>query len=142
MADSFSKKENFKKKLQKQKEKALRREERKENNNKRKDLEQMFSYVDEFGRITITPPEKRDEISLEDIQLGAAPIEAEEKLKTGIITFFSEKGYGFITEDRSKENIFFHQNNCSVPLKKGNKVSFEKERSAKGFSAINIQLVK
>ena len=40
------------------------------------------------------------------------------------------------------ENVFFHQNNCSVPLKKGNKVSFEKERSAKGFSAINIQLVK
>ena len=77
MADSFSKKENFKKKLQKQKEKALRREERKENNNKGKDLEQMFSYVDEFGRITNTPPEKRDEISLEDIQLGAAPIEAE-----------------------------------------------------------------
>jgi hypothetical protein len=32
----------------------------------------MFSYVDEFGRITNTPPEKRDEISLEDIQLGAA----------------------------------------------------------------------
>jgi hypothetical protein len=32
----------------------------------------MFSYVDEYGRITNTPPEKRDEISLEDIQLGAA----------------------------------------------------------------------
>ncbi|GGP05094.1 cold-shock protein [Cloacibacterium rupense] len=142
MADSFSKKENFKKKLQKQKEKALRREERKENNNKGKNLEEMFSYVDEFGRITNTPPEKRDEISLEDIQLGAAPIEAEETTKTGIITFFSEKGYGFITEDRSKENVFFHQNNCPVPLKKGNKVSFEKEKSAKGFSAINIQLVK
>ena len=142
MADSFSKKENFKKKLQKQKEKALRREERKENNNKGKNLEEMFSYVDEYGRITITPPEKRDEISLEDIQLGAAPITPEETTKTGIITFFSEKGYGFITEDSSKENVFFHQNNCPVPLKKGNKVSFEKEKSAKGFSAINIQLVK
>ncbi|KAF1857601.1 hypothetical protein Lal_00014611 [Lupinus albus] len=140
--DSFSKKENFKKKLQKQKEKALRREERKENNNKGKNLEEMFSYVDEYGRITNTPPEKRDEISLEDIQLGAAPITPEETTKTGIITFFSEKGYGFITEDSSKENVFFHQNNCPVPLKKGNKVSFEKEKSAKGFSAINIQLDK
>ena len=29
-----------------------------------------------------------------------------------------------------------------LSYKKGNKVSFEKERSAKGFSAINIQLVK
>ena len=63
--------------------------------------------------------------------------------EVGTVKWFNgEKGYGFITEDRSKENIFFHQNNCSVPLKKGNKVSFEKERSAKGFSAINIQLVK
>lgn len=70
------------------------------------------------------------------------PITPEETTKTGIITFFSEKGYGFITEDSSKENVFFHQNNCPVPLKKGNKVSFEKEKSAKGFSAINIQLVK
>lgn len=143
MADSFSKKENFKKKIQKQKEKAQRREERKSNNNKGKDLEEMFSYVDEFGRITSTPPEKRDEeIDVNSIRLGAAPIEEEDPVKTGIVTFFSEKGYGFITENGSKENIFFHTNNCLEPIKKGNKVSFEKEKSPKGFSAINIKLVK
>ena len=142
MADSFSKKENFKKKIQKQKEKAQRREERKANNNKGKELEDMFSYVDEFGRITTTPPEKRQEVSLDDIQLGAAPIPEEETRKSGIITFLSEKGYGFITEDRSKENVFFHQNNAREILKKGHKVYFEKERYAKGFSAINIELVK
>ena len=78
----------------------------------------------------------------DDIQLGAAPIPEEETRKSGIITFLSEKGYGFITEDRSKENVFFHQNNAREILKKGHKVSFEKERSAKGFSAINIELVK
>ncbi len=58
MADSFSKKENFKKKIQKQKEKALRREERKTNNNKGKDMEDVFMYVDEFGRLTSTPLSK------------------------------------------------------------------------------------
>ena len=42
MADSFSKKENFKKKQQKQKEKALRREERKENNDKGKSFDDMM----------------------------------------------------------------------------------------------------
>lgn len=57
MADSFSKKENFKKKQQKQKEKALRREERKTNNDKGKDIE--FMYVDAYGRLTSTPPEER-----------------------------------------------------------------------------------
>lgn len=144
MADSFSKKENFKKKQQKQKEKALRREERKENNDKGKSLDEMFMYVDANGQLTSTPPDndERAEIDLDNIQLGAAPIEAEEALKTGIVTFLSEKGYGFITEDKTKENIFFHNNNCIDQIKKGNKVSFEKEKSPKGFSATEIRLVK
>ncbi|WP_370896468.1 cold shock domain-containing protein [Chryseobacterium gossypii] len=142
MGDSFSKKENFKKKVQKQKEKAQRREERKANNNKGKDLDDMLVYVDEYGRLTSTPPEQRKEVDLSEIQLGAAPIPEEEIRKSGTITFFSEKGYGFITEDQTKENVFFHNNNCSEPVKKGNRVSFEKEKSAKGFSAIDIQLIK
>ncbi len=140
MADSFSKKENFKKKLQKQKEKALRREERKTNNDKGKETE--FMYVDAYGRLTSTPPEEKLEVDLDNIQLGAAPIEAEEVVKKGIVTFLSEKGYGFITEDNTKENVFFHSNNCAQPVKKGNKVSFEKERSPKGYSAIDIQVIK
>ncbi|MEC3875804.1 cold shock domain-containing protein [Chryseobacterium salviniae] len=144
MADSFSKKENFKKKVQKQKEKALKREERKSSNNKGKSLDEMFMYVDANGQLTSTPPDngEKEEINIDDIQLGAAPIEAEELRKTGIVTFLSEKGYGFITEDKTKENIFFHSNNCAEPVKKGNKVSYEKEKSPKGFSAAEIQLVK
>ncbi|MCZ2083470.1 MAG: cold shock domain-containing protein [Flavobacteriales bacterium] len=148
MADSFSKKENFKKKLQKQKEKALRREERKESNDKGKSLDDMIMYVDANGQFTTTPPEKRntdnddEDMDLSQIQLGAAPIEAEEVVKTGTVTFLSEKGYGFITEEKSKENIFFHENNCTEQIKKGNRVSFEIERSPKGLSAIDIKVVK
>ncbi len=144
MADSFSKKENFKKKQQKQKEKALRREERKTSNDKGKSLDDMIMYVDANGQLTSTPPDANniDEINLDDIQLGAAPILEESPIKTGIVTFVSEKGYGFITEDRTKENIFFHSNNCVEIIKKGNKVSFEKEKSPKGFSAIDIKIVK
>ncbi|MEN2436353.1 cold shock domain-containing protein [Weeksellaceae bacterium A-14] len=142
MADSFSKKENFKKKQQKLKEKAQRREERKQNNNKGKDLEDMFMYVDEFGRLTSTPPEKREEIDPSEILLGAAPIEEEDPRKEGIVNFLSDKGYGFITEKGSGENIFFHGSNCAEPVKKGQRVSFEKEKSPKGFSAVNIEPVK
>ncbi len=144
MADSFSKKENFKKKLQKKKEKALRREERKENNDKGKTLDDMIMYVDANGQFTTTPPVKNDDevVDLDNIQLGAAPVEPEEKVKSGIVTFFNEKGYGFITEDRSKENIFFHSNNCTEMVKKGNKVSFEIEKSPKGLSAVDIKLIK
>jgi len=144
MADSFSKKENFKKKAQKAKEKAQKREERKTSNNKGKSLDDMIMYVDANGQLTSTPPDQtaKEEIDINNIQLGAAPIEAEELVKTGIITFLSEKGYGFITEDSTKENVFFHTNNATEPLKKGNKVSYEKEKSPKGFSAVDIKIVK
>lgn len=89
----------------------------------------MMAYVDANGQITTTPPEDNAplEINLDDIQLGAAPIEAEEAVKTGIITFLSEKGYGFITEDKSKENIFFHINNCKEPVKKATKYLSKKK---------------
>lgn len=144
MADSYSKKENFKKKQQKQKEKAQKREERKTSNNKGKSLDEMFVYVDANGQLTTTPPDQQEklEINAEDIQLGAAPIVEEDTEITGIVTFLSEKGYGFITENNTKENVFFHINNVSGEIKKGNKVKFEKERSQKGFSATNIQIIK
>lgn len=144
MADSFTKKEGIKKKIQKQKEKAMRREERKESNDKGKSLDDMIQYVDHLGRLVDTPPVKNADNSfdLNDIQLGAAPIEAEEVIKVGTVTFLSEKGYGFITEEKSKENIFFHENNCNEQIKKGNRVSFEIEKSPKGFSAMDIKIVK
>lgn len=144
MSDSFSKKENLKKKQQKQKEKALKREERKTSNNKGKSLDEMLLYVDANGQLTTTPPDQQEkiEINTEDIQLGAAPIIEEDPQKTGIVTFLSEKGYGFITENNTKDNIFFHINNVSGEIKKGHKVRFEKEKSQKGFSAVNIQIVK
>lgn len=144
MAESFSKKEKIKKKIAKQKEKAARREDRKESNDKGKGLEDMMMYVDAYGQLTSTPPEKGDKIDvdLDSIQLGAAPIEAEQAVKTGIITFLSEKGYGFITSDSMKENVFFHSNNCAEMVKKGNKVSFEIEKSPKGLVAVDIKVLR
>ncbi len=144
MADSFSKKENNKKKQEKLKEKALRREERKTNNNKGKSLEEMFLYVDANGQLTSVPPQdqERIEIDASDIRLDVPAIEAEDPIKQGIVTFLSEKGFGFITENDTKDNIFFHENNCTATVKKGNKVSFEKEKSPKGFSAVNVQIIK
>lgn len=144
MSDSFAKKEKLKKKLQKQKEKALRREERKTDNNKGKSLDDMILYVDENGQLTSVPPseQQREEIELDDIVLGAAPLIAEDPIKTGFVNFISDKGYGFITQNDTKENVFFHQNQVEVELKMGNKVRFEKEKSQKGFAAVNIELIK
>ena len=47
----------------------------------------MMAYVDANGQITTTPPEDNAplEINLDDIQLGAAPIEAEEAVKQELL---------------------------------------------------------
>lgn len=86
MADSFSKRKTTRKST-KTTGKAKRREERKSTNNKGKSLDEMMAYVDANGQITTTPPEDNAplEINLDDIQLGAAPIEAEEAVKQGLL---------------------------------------------------------
>lgn len=141
MADSFSKKENKKKKIQKQKEKNQRREERKANNDKGKSLEDMFFYVDAYGNLTKEKPLEKLEVDASEISLVPPTVE-QETTKTGIVSFTNEKGYGFIVDSRSQESLFYHQNNCSDVLKKGNKVSFEIEKTDRGNVASNIKLIK
>ncbi|SFU53108.1 Cold shock protein, CspA family [Pustulibacterium marinum] len=142
MADSFSKKEKAKKKAKKLKEKAERREQRKTDNNKGLELKDMLVYVDENGHLQDTPPDApREEIKLEDIQLGAAPIEEEDPIKTGFVEkFILEKGYGFIREENGNgDNIFFHTSDLLDLIKQQDRVTFEKERSPKGYKAVNIK---
>ncbi len=142
MSESFAKKEKEKQKAKSKQDKAQKMKDRKANTSKGKSLEDMMAYIDENGNITSTPPDesKRREINLEDIQLGAAPVIPEEIVKTGVVSFFNEtKGYGFITEDRTRENVFVHSNQLLQPIKDGDKVTFEKERTPKGFSAIKVK---
>ncbi len=145
MSETFAKKEHNKKKLRKRREKEQRREERKLNNNKGKDFDEMFLYVDANGNFTKTPPSEDDipEIELKDIQLGAASLEAEDPVKKGFVQHLDDnKGYGFIRENNSGETVFFHVSNVNFEIKRGHKVSFEKERTHKGFSAVNVQLLR
>jgi len=53
------KKQLEKNKLQKKEDKQQRKEERKKNAGSG-DLDSMMAYVNEFGEITSTPPEKKD----------------------------------------------------------------------------------
>jgi cold shock protein len=142
MSESFAKKEKEKQKARNKRDKAEKMQARKTNNNKGKSLEDMMAYLDEDGNITSKPPDgkKRREISLDEIQLGAAPIAPEEIVKTGVVSFFNnEKGYGFITEERTRENIFVHSNNLLQPIKERDRVTFERERTPKGYSAIKVK---
>lgn len=71
-------------------------------------------------------------------------------MNTGIVKFFnSEKGYGFITDDATKKDIFVHFSSINVDgyktLEDGQKVTFDIEQDPKDPSksrATNVTIVK
>jgi CspA family cold shock protein len=136
MSETFSKKENIKKKAKKKEQKLQLREDRKSNNNKGKSLDDMMVYIDENGNFTSVPPDPKNktEISVENIQLGAAPIIKEDSLKKGKITFF--------TDERSQERYFVHRNDMIDQADLNDKVTFEVERRERGLVAIDVKLLK
>ena len=146
--ETFSKKENEKKRLKKKNDKEEKRKERQANATSGQSLEDMLAYVDEDGNITNTPPDpnrKRKEISLESIQVAVPKQEdrePEDTLRTGTVSFFNDsKGYGFIKDQASQESIFVHANALGgLTLKEGNKVTFEVEPGMKGPTAVRVKL--
>lgn len=143
MAESWNKKEREKKKKQNKKQKEERKLERKNNPNSTS----MFSYVDQDGNVTSTPPDptKKLVINAEDIEIGV-PKRAEpdpaELIRRGTVTHFNEsKGYGFIRDDKSQESIFMHVNALTERVQEFNKVEYEVERGQKGLNAVNVRLV-
>ena len=133
MADSFFKKENNKKKKQKQEEKLKRREERKQTNNKGKDLEDLFVYVDKMGQLTHLTPEEQ---ALQEKQDHKAAEKVSQELHHGIVSYVTDKGYGFVIDSKTRESIFIHQNDTSIPLEKGLKISFKLEQGKNGIKAV------
>lgn len=145
MAETFAKKEKEKKRAKKKQERAEKKEERKANNNKGKSFEDMIAYVDEYGNITSTPPDKQKRsenvVAAPQVRNSGALNENEES--TGVVAlFFEDKGYGFITEDNTRLNIFVHANNLTEAVKEKDRVVFKKESSPKGYAAVSVKKVK
>ena len=145
---SFNKKDKEKQKAKNKQEKAQRKEERKAHSSKGKGLEDMMAYVDEYGNLSDTPPDpnKKIEINVDDIVIGAAkqePVAPEDKLRTGVITFFNTaKGFGFISDAKSRASVFVHINQMLEPLKENDKVTFETETGPKGLNAVRVKKLK
>ncbi len=145
--DSYNKKEKEKNRRRKNQDKLERKEQRKADKAEggTKTLEEMFSYVDENGHLTSTPPDpaKKKKFKAEDIVLGASPRDnsMEDPIHKGQVKFFNdEKGYGFIVDMETKESIFVHINNISKPIKENDRVTFEVEMGPKGPNAVNVKL--
>lgn len=144
MGVSFAKKEKEKKKAKQKQDKAQKMQERKSQQSKGKSLEDMMAWVDEEGNLVSSPPDpsKRVEIKAEDIQLGIHHMEEEEIKQEGVVTqFLTDKGFGFIKDSRSGESVFVHINQIQVELKQGDKVSYEVEKTPKGFQAVNVEVL-
>lgn len=145
--ETFNKKEKEKKRLKKQQEKKEKAEVRKSNSSKGKGMEDMMAYIDENGNITNSPPVlmKQRVVLAESIQI-ATPKQvagAEDELRSGEISFFNtSKGYGFIRDADTRENVFFHINNLTYPAKENDRVKFATEKGPKGLSAIKIEKSK
>ena len=142
---TFNKSEREKRRKKDKKEKEEKREDRKANNKKGKSFEEMFAYVDEYGRLTSTPPDPTKKISInaEDIQVSTSR-RTEEVLedgeRTGVVTFFNEsKGYGFIRDLNSQESIFVHISAIGHAPSEGDKVVFRTEQGERGLSAVDVK---
>lgn len=141
--ETFSKKEREKKREKKRQEKAKRKEERKAQKADGVTSDE-FAYVDEFGRITDTPPDPttKEEVEAEDIVLGVPKKEKDDSdgLYRGKVAFFNdEKGYGFITDSATQEKYFVHISNVDGDfLAENEKVTFKLERGQKGMNAVEV----
>ena len=147
--ESFNKKEKEKKRRKKAQEKRERREQRKLEKAEAgtKSFEDMIRYVDEDGNLTTEPPDpkKRKKIKVEDIIIGATPVDNTpvERVRKGTVKFFNdEKGFGFIIDEATKDSVFVHINNLSEAITENDRVIFEVEMGPKGLNAVKVELVK
>ena len=56
--------------------------------------------------------------------------------------FDSKKGFGFIKDLQSGQNVFVHANALTVPIKENDTVTYETVKDLKGLSAIKVKLMR
>ncbi len=63
-------------------------------------------------------------------------------MKKGIVKFYNtEKGFGFITDEESKEDIFVHRSGLVDQINEMDHVTFETKQGQKGLNAIDVKQV-
>jgi cold shock CspA family protein len=142
---TFNKRENEKKRIQQRKDKEQRKEERKASKES-KSFEDMLAYVDENGNLTSTPPDPSRKRVIDEAEIdltsrnkggSAAPFQ-----RQGFVKYFdTAKGYGFIRDSQSSEEIFFHHKSANFAIAQNDQVTFETEMGPKGLNAVRISKI-
>lgn len=61
-------------------------------------------------------------------------------MNTGTVKFFNEsKGYGFIKDENSNQEIFVHVTGLEDKVRENDKVSFTIVEGKKGVNAVNVK---
>ena len=144
--DTVNKREREKQRARKAQEKKEKMQERKQNKEKGRSMNDMIAYLDENGNISSTPPDpkKKRVFSHEDIQISVPKQEERQQaaIRTGVVSYYNQaKGFGFITDDESKQRVFVHNSQLPGPIMENDRVQFEIENSVKGPSAINLSKI-
>ncbi|MCY7408690.1 MAG: cold shock domain-containing protein [Chitinophagales bacterium] len=64
-------------------------------------------------------------------------------MNTGTVKFFNKaKGFGFIIDDNSKEELFVHATGLADEIRQDDKVSFDVEEGKKGPNAVNVKVIQ
>lgn len=59
----------------------------------------------------------------------------------GTVKFFNQtKGFGFIIESGSRQEIFVHVSGLVDEIRQGDNVTFDTQRGKKGMNAVNVRL--
>ncbi|PTQ93957.1 putative cold-shock DNA-binding protein [Mucilaginibacter yixingensis] len=62
--------------------------------------------------------------------------------KQGTVKFFNnQKGFGFISQQDSKSEIFVHATGLIDQINENDEVSYEVEEGKKGLNAINVKVI-
>lgn len=136
---TFKKKERAKKKQQKKQEKLAKRVQKKDDNDKGKPLEDMLAYVDEYGNITTTPPEKR--VANDNRQAPNSQVDYDE-YSYGKVSYYNVNGhYGFIRDNQTRQTIYFNDRLVGRPLDLDQKVKYKSVRTRQGEQISEVELI-
>ncbi len=62
-------------------------------------------------------------------------------MHTGKVKFFNEtKGFGFIIDAGTGEDVFVHVSGLIDNIREGDTVTFDLQRGKKGMNAVNVKL--